>query len=159
MHLREGEKVLKTYRHHLTPFVFQLFKLALVMAPFYIFLFLLASSMSTKWYYLTHLIFLLFFLLMVAYLSLIYWLDKLIITDQRIIHINWKYLTRKDESDLEIDRIEDIQTKEKGFFAHFKIFDYGTLILETASSYTALTFLNAPDPESIRQFINHIKKQ
>ncbi|MBI2634709.1 PH domain-containing protein [Candidatus Peregrinibacteria bacterium] len=159
MHLREGEKILKVYRHHPTPFVYKIFKLVLLFVPFYLLLILAGGNLSGRGYFWSYFLLSVLLIIVLTYSALVYWLDKLVITNQRIIYINWKYLTVKHESDLELGKIEDIQTQENGFWAHFRIFDYGTLNLATASSYTALVFTEAPDPEHIRQFINHIMQQ
>ena len=90
---------------------------------------------------------------LILYLSLIYWLDKIIITDLRIIHVDWKYLTVKHESAVMLDDIQDIQTKERGFWSHFKIFDYGSIKIDSPSSYVTIIFTQAPNPEGIRQYI------
>ncbi len=97
------------------------------------------------------------FILFCVYLALIYWLDKIIITNLRIVHIDWKYLTVKHESEVMIADIQDIQTKERGFWSHFKIFDYGSIKIDSPSSYVTIRFTQAPNPEEIRQFIYHLR--
>jgi len=99
------------------------------------------------------------FSFVVIYVSLIYWLDKLIITDQRIVHVDWKYLTMKDEAEATLTDIQDVQTEEHGFLSALKLFDYGMVRLDTASSYVTMEFRNAPNPEGIRKFIFHIREQ
>ena len=84
-------------------------------------------------------------------------MDRLIITDKRVIYVNWKFLTIRDEDETELADIQDIHTKEKGLLSMVKIFDYGLFKLQTASHITAITFDNAPDPEGIRHYIYHIK--
>ena len=159
MHLREAEQILKIYHHHPTPFVFQVLKVIAATFPFLLMLFLFQETVSTKTYVIAHLIILFIFSLVITYLSLIYWLDKLIVTNQRIVHVDWKYLTSRDESDVMLNEIEDIQTEEKGVLSYFWVLDYGTLRLDTASSYLAMEFLNAPDPEGIRKFVYHVRNQ
>ena len=97
--------------------------------------------------------------LLVSYSSLIYWLDRLVVTDQRIVHIDWQYLTVRNESEAELNDIQDIKTGEKGFLSYFYVFDYGFFALSTASAKVIITFLDAPDPEGIRKFIYHVKPQ
>ncbi len=97
------------------------------------------------------------FALVLIYVSLIYWLDKVIITNVRIIHIDWKYLTIRDESEAFLSDIQDVQTEEKGILAKFWIFDYGLIRLDTPSSYVTIEFKDAPDPENIRKYIFSMK--
>ncbi len=153
MHLREGEKTLRIYHHHPTPFVFQLIKAFCVTIPFLLLVYIFQSIFSSKVIIITLIVLFLMFLLFCIYLSLIYWLDKIIITNLRVIHVDWKYLTVKHESAVMLDDIQDIQTKERGFWSHFKIFDYGSIKIDSPSSYVTIIFTQAPNPEEIRQYI------
>jgi len=159
MQLREGEQILKVYHHHPTPFVFSILKVIVATLPFFLMLFWLQEALSTMWYVIAHLVVFFIFGIVVTYASLVYWLDKLIITNQRIVYIDWKYLTVRDEAEAFLTDIQDVQTNEKGVFSYFWIFDYGTLRLDTASSYVTLEFIEAPNPEEIRRFIYHVRNQ
>jgi hypothetical protein len=157
MKLREGERVLKVYHHHPTPFFYQMVKAMAVTFPFFLLIFLFQGNLSTKWFVLLNLIVLFAFALLVTYLSLIYWLDKLVITNVRVVNIDWKYLTIRDEAEARLEDIQDVLTQENGILAHFRIFDYGTLTIDTSSSFVTLEFKDAPDPEGMRRFIYHIR--
>ncbi|MDA1060271.1 MAG: PH domain-containing protein [bacterium] len=159
MELREGERILKIFHHHPTPFVFDILKVILGSFPFLLLLMLFEPLLSGSWYVIAHLILLFLFSIIITYVSFIYWLDKLIITNHRIIHIDWKYLTVRDEADAELKDIQDIQTSEHGFLAYFWIFNYGTLRLDTPSSYVTLEFTQAPEPKKIQQLIMKSKPQ
>ncbi len=159
MHLREGEQVVKTFRHHPTPFVYLILKTIGVTFPFFLLLFVFQGALKSNVYYLLLAAIFVLFTLIIIYVSLIYWLDKLVITNERIIFINWKYLTVRNESEAFLNDIQDIQSHENGLFSYFWIFDYGYIIIETASSHTTVEFRDAPDPEAIRQFIYHVKPQ
>lgn len=159
MKLREGEKVIKVYHHHPTPFVFDVIKVILGAFPFFFMLYLFQSLLSGKWFALLHLIIFFVFALIIVYISLIYWLDKFVITNHRVIYTDWKYLGVREEADALLNDIKDIQTEEKGFLASFRIFDYGMLRLDTPSSYVTIEFYDAPDPESIRLEIYKAKEQ
>lgn len=158
MHLREGEQVLKIYRHHPTPFVGQIFVAILGALPFYLMLFLLQESFSASTFWTISIAIFIAFILVVTYMSLVYWLDKLVVTNQRIVFVDWKFLSVKDEAEAFFHEIQEIQTREKGFLAYFKAFDYGSIVIETASAHIDIEFPNAPDPEGIRRFIYHIRE-
>lgn len=159
MNLREGERILKVYHHHPFPFVKDMFKVIVGAFPFFLLLYMFKSAFSVGAYVIANAVIFFFFSLVIAYISLIFWLDKLIITNFRIVFIDWKYLTHRNEAEALLDDIQDVQTEERGLLAFFWIFDYGTLRLDTASSYVTIEFFEAPDPEGIRKFIYHIKKQ
>jgi hypothetical protein len=159
MKLRENEQVLKVFHHHPTPFVFQVFKLILAFIPFLWLTFIFQESVSNKMFVFIHLMLLFLFSLISIYIALIYWLDKLVITNLRVVHIDWKYLTVRDEIEAMLDDIQDISTAEKGILSYFRVFDYGDIQIATASSRVVLKFGWAPDPEGIRRFIYHVRKQ
>lgn len=159
MELREGEYILKVYHHHPTPFIANVLKIITATLPFFFLLFIFQDAISTTALIWGNIIVLLVFALVITYYSLVYWLDKLVITTRRIVYIDWKFLTMRDEAEAELDDIEDILTTEKGVLAYFKFFDYGTMKLDTASSHVTLEFIQAPDPEGIRQYIYHVRQQ
>ena len=113
--------------------------------------------MSTKAYVIAHLIVIFIFTLILIYQALVYWLDRIVITNLRVIHVDWKYLTKRDEYEADLTDIQDISTKEKGILSAFWLLDYGDLVLQTASHTSIIQFTEAPDPEGIRQFIYRIK--
>lgn len=158
MELREGETILKTYRHHPTPFVWIIIKAIVSFSPFYLFIYLFQGSMSPKGAFIINVIFFVILALVLLYLIFIYWLDRLIVTDQRIVFKDYKFLTVSEESQAFIHDIQDIITKEKGVLSYFRIFDYGTVRMETAASKSTVIFENAPDPEKIRQYIFELRK-
>lgn len=158
MHLREGEQILKIYHHHPTPFVLTILKVIAAVLPFFFLLFLFQESIPTQAYVISHLVVLLIFSLVVIYQSIIFWLDRLVVTNMRIYQIDWKYLTVRTESEALLDDIQDVTTGEKGIWAYFRILDYGTIKIETASSHVTLFFQDAPNPEGMRQFIYNVRQ-
>lgn len=159
MNLREGEVILKKYRHHYTPFFWMIFKILIGFVPFYVFLLFFQSAMSLQWIIIWNLIFVVVFALIILYWALIYWLDLLIVTNQRIIYIDYKFLTVSEESQTFIRDVQDIVSEEKGILSYFRVFDYGSIRFETPASAVPLIFEDAPDPEGIRQFVYHVKNQ
>jgi len=157
MHLREGERIIEVFHHHPTPFVYQIIKALVGASPFFFLLYIFQGAMSSKVFWILNFAVFTLFAIVILYLSLIYWLDKLIITNQRIVHVDWKYLTIRQEAEALLSDIQDVQSEEKGVLSHFKAFDYGFFRLDTASSHVTIEFFGAPNPEGIRQLIYHIK--
>lgn len=157
MILREGEKILKTYRHHPTPFILGMSKVIAGALPFFILIYFAKDSMSGGAFFGLHALLFLIFTLVLTYRALVYWLDRLIVTNHRIVHVDWKYLTIRNEYEADLIDIQDIITKEKGFLSAFWFFDYGEFRLETASNRSIIVFENAPDPEGLRQMVYKLK--
>lgn len=158
IHLKEGESIVKIYHHHPFPFIIQLIKTVAASIPFFFLLYLIKSVLTTQYFILGIFSIVILFSLVVLYLALVYWLDRLVVTNKRIIHIDWKFLTKRDEGEALLYDIQDIHTQERGILSSLYLFDYGVLRLETASSKTTIIFTEAPDPEGIKSFLNdHIK--
>jgi len=157
MHLNQDEQIVKTYHHHGTTFLMRAFGMLFVSLPFYFFAALLSSILDKTTMALTYGGITLIFGLVMAYDLMLYYFDRLIITNRRVVHIDWKSAVKRDEHEAEINDIQDISTEETGIFAALPIFDYGTFSLETASTKTSIIFTEAPDPEGIKHFIYHLQ--
>lgn len=153
MDLQNEENVLKEYHHHPTIFFYRLFNFVIVSLPFY----LVASFFNTvlnAW--LMAAIYggiTIIFSLVALYDLTLFYMDKLVVTNRRIVHVDWKSAFSRAEAEAEFADIQDISTKEMGIFSKLWIFDYGLFMLETASTKTSVIFNDAPDPEGIKHFI------
>jgi hypothetical protein len=153
MHLEKGEKILKIYYHSLFPFLVTVSELLIVTLPFFFILYLLKDSISFNTAVVAYSLILFVFALLLIYLTLIYWLDRLVITNKRVIFIDWKYLTVKVEAETELKDIQDIVSRENGFLSLLPLLDFGTVEIKSASNKTAINFIQAPNPNGIKKFI------
>lgn len=129
----------------------------IVSLPFYLMAAFLSAVLSTSTMVMTYGGITLIFGLVMAYDLTLYYFDRLVITNRRIVHVDWKSAVKREEYEAEITDIQDITTEEAGIFAFLSIFDYGTFKLETASTKTSIIFTEAPDPEGIKHFIYHMQ--
>jgi hypothetical protein len=88
--------------------------------------------------------------------TLVFWLDRLIVTNKRLIFIDWRYLSIKSEYETELKDVQDITSIERGVFAILPIFDYGTIEIKTSSNQTTIIFKEAPNPNGIKKFIQSL---
>ncbi len=156
MRLGSDERIVLIVYHHYMPFVFQVMQLFFIATPFYFFIYFLSPALTLKATLLSYLVLSVILLFIITYLGLIYWLDKLIITNKRVIFIDWKYLTVKIESEANLDDIQDVVSIEKGILSFLPIFQYGTLIVKTASHKANVEFPQAPKPSILQKFITRI---
>ncbi len=158
MQLQRGEKIIKIYHHHPFPFIIQIIKAISASLPFFFFLYLFSSSITYEQIIIGILIIVGLFSLVIIYLALIYWLDKIVVTNKRILHIDWKVLSQRDEGEALLSDVQDIHTQEKGILSAIYLFDYGVVRIETAASKATIIFTEAPDPEGIKKFLTgHIE--
>jgi len=77
-----------------------------------------------------------------------------IVTDQRIIDVNFPSILYKDVSECKIDHIEDISSKIGGFIRSF--LNYGDVLIQTAGTLPELTFEAIPFPDKAAEIINDL---
>ena len=157
MHLRGHEVIQKVYRRHYFPFVISVVKILAASFPFYFLLFTAEGNMTPSFFYGMFGAITALFILVFCYVSFVYWADKLVVTNFRVIYIDWKLVNVSEEMEAEIEVIQDIHIIGKGIFSFIPFLDYGTLAIATSSSKVSIHFDNAPSPHEIKRFIFSFK--
>lgn len=80
-----------------------------------------------------------------------FYLDLLVLTNDRLLHIEQLSLFSRTISELDLYKVQDITSKISGFFQ--SLFKYGTLEIQTAGEQGKFIFQDLPHPESLRQRI------
>lgn len=154
--------MLKKTKRHKTPFVFKMLKILAVASPIYIILLFMARDIDAEWVLLVFAAVSFFVGIVIAIVSIEYLFDQLIITNKRIVHINWHSVFRKEEHAAELEDVQDVQINVKGLLSKIGFFNYGMIEVETASTKTCITFHDCPNPEAVKNLIfrqlMHIKQ-
>lgn len=153
MHLRDGENILIKVKRHPTPYIVRVLGILLLAMPIYFIIYGVGTIISMD--VMLILMAILSFLvgIIITIFSLNYFLDTLLISNKRIVLVNWKSIFQREENEVELVDIQDINTLEKGILSGLRILDYGSISIETAASKTSITFTNCPDPEKTKHFI------
>lgn len=77
-----------------------------------------------------------------------------IITDERIIDVDFLSMLNKDISTTKIDKIEDVTAVTSGFLS--SMFDFGTIIIQTAAAKQELMFESVPHPAKVTALLNDL---
>lgn len=94
----------------------------------------------------------------IALMSFLRWFFNIyIVTDQRVVDIDFIHLLYKEFSEARIDRIQDIGFRSGGIFAAF--FDYGDVTIETAGEVPNLEFASVPKPGKVVETISQLIEQ
>lgn len=88
---------------------------------------------------------------------LVWFFSVFIITDERIIDVDFISLLYKDISSAKIDVIQDISSKTGGLMA--TIVDYGTVYIQTAGESTEIQFENVPQPAKVAAILNEMLEE
>ena len=78
-----------------------------------------------------------------------------IVTDERIIDINFINLIYKEISEAKIDNIEDVTYKQGGVTRAF--FDFGEVACQTAAEQRQFVMENVPHPGRVVKILNELK--
>jgi hypothetical protein len=90
-----------------------------------------------------------------AFLNFISWLYNVgIVTNLRIVDVDFHSLLYKEVSATVITKIEDVTVKSGGFAR--SIFDYGNLFIQTAGTESNIEFPNIPHPTEASSIINNL---
>lgn len=85
---------------------------------------------------------------------LMWFFNVYIITDERVIDVDFYSLIYKNISAAKIDNIEDITATTGG--ALRSIFDFGTVKIQTAAAVTEFEFADVPQPNKVITLINEL---
>lgn len=78
-----------------------------------------------------------------------------IITDERLIDVDFLSLIYKDVATAKLDKIEDISAVTGG--AIQSMFDYGTIKIQTAGSSVTIDFEHVPHPAKVMKLLNELQ--
>ncbi len=85
---------------------------------------------------------------------LVWFFNVFIITDERIIDVDFLSLIYKNVSSAKIENIEDITVATSGVLA--SIIDYGTIFIQTAGENPEIEFEEVPQPAKVAKALNEL---
>jgi uncharacterized membrane protein YdbT with pleckstrin-like domain len=82
---------------------------------------------------------------------IVYVNDVIFVTSEKIAQVLYKNIITRKVSQLNIGDVQDVTVRQNGIFA--RIFNYGTLVIETAGEQNNYIFPYVPDPNRASQII------
>lgn len=90
-------------------------------------------------------------------MNFIHWFFNIfIITNMRIIDIDFVHLLYKEFSEAKIERIQDISFQTKGMVA--TMFDFGDVLIQTAGEHPNFIFESVPKPAKVVDVLSDLTK-
>lgn len=80
-----------------------------------------------------------------------FYLDVLVMTNDRLVDIDQNSLFSRTVAEVDLYQVQDATSEVKGIFA--TLFNYGNVIIQTAGALPKFTLHNIPNPHEIRQKI------
>jgi len=99
----------------------------------------------------------LWYLIVLGYMAesfLTWFFNVFIITDERVIDVDFISLIYKNVSAAKIENIEDITAATGG--ALRSVFDFGTVTIQTAGAQQELEFEDIPHPAKVTKLLNEL---
>lgn len=90
-----------------------------------------------------------------AFQSFIRWFYSVyILTDERVIDVDFLHLAQKNITAAKIENIEDITSESAGFSSAF--FNHGNVLIQTAGAEQEITFEAVPNPAKVTAILNDL---
>lgn len=155
-----GESIILLVRRHwITNFVWVAIGTLLVILPVFLFPLIAMSGIVPSNFHqsLFSLMILGWYLLTFSYILvnfLLWYFTVSIVTNERIIDIDFINILYKKFAETRIARIEDVTNRTGGFIR--ALFDYGDVIVQTAAKEAMFEFGSIPHPEEAVRIINEL---
>ncbi|MGB6838993.1 MAG: hypothetical protein WBD86_03725 [Microgenomates group bacterium] len=150
------EKVILLLRKHpLTNLSWILIGVLMILAPLVLSTFPILSFLPGNFQFIAVLI---WYMITTAFLLenfLTWFFNVNIITDERIIDIDFFNLIYKQVSDTNIDKIQDVTYRMGG--ATRTLFNYGDVLVQTAAEVPNFDFLAVPNPDKVAKILQDLR--
>lgn len=83
--------------------------------------------------------------------------DVLIVTDERIIDVDYYDLVHKEITDANLDRIQDVTYRVGGLAK--TLIDYGDVLVQTASEIPNIDFIAVPKPALVVKILQNLRTE
>jgi len=77
--------------------------------------------------------------------------DHYIVTNLRVLHVERVLLLHEDRDEAPIERVQDVQVRQKNILAN--VLNFGDVIVQTAAATEKIVFSNIPRPDEVKDAI------
>lgn len=152
----ENEQVVLVLRQHLItqvkPFASTI--LAALGIPFLLNLSGFLGSLPMNFQFAFQIFWICFIITLFIRSFLLWFFNVYIITDERIIDVDFHSMIFRNISSAKIENIEDISSAAAGPLA--AVFDFGTILVQTAGERTQFEFDAVPQPSKVSKLLNEL---
>lgn len=152
----DGEEVILLLRKHLVSQIrWVLIAVVMILAPLVLTNFPLIEFLPGRFQFI---VILMWYLLVFAFVLenfLSWYFNAYIVTDERVIDIDFYNLIYKEISDAEIENIEDVTVQVGGVLQ--TVFNYGWVIIQTAARTPQFEFDYVPQPGKVSEVLKQLQ--
>lgn len=153
----EEEILVILRRHFITNLSWFFIGVVLLFSPAVLGYFPLLSSFPWKYRIVFIIVWYLVLLIYIFEKFLSWFFNMTIITDERIVDIDFINLTTKRVSDCELDKIQDVSFTNSGAIG--TIFNYGNVTVQTAAEVTRFVFEDVPRPAKVAEVLQKLRME
>lgn len=151
---RKEKIVLLLRRHPITNLAWILVAVLMIFAPLVLSIFPILSFLPSNFQFVAVLVWYLITTAFVLENFLTWFFNVNIVTDERIVDIDFHNLIYKEVSDAKIDKIQDVTYKMGGVIR--TVFNYGDVYIQTAAEVPAFEFLAVPTPNKVARVLQDL---
>ncbi len=150
----DGEKIYLLLRSH--PFT----QIGWILSSIFLFILLFISNFFIQSFFnlgqifIINLFFIIFILSYIWFNILNWYFNVGIITNKRVIDIDFYAVLYKEITNAQLGKIEDITVRSGGYLE--SLFDYGSIFVQTAGTEANVEFIDVPYPSDAVQIINKL---
>jgi len=154
----DGEEIILLLRKHwITNVVWIFFAVLMLFAPAVLLDFPIISFLPARFQFISILMWYLLTIIFVLEKFLSWYFNVYIITDERVIDVDFYNLIYKEISDAEIEKIEDVTTVMGGVVQ--TLFNFGTILIQTAAEKTEFDFEAVPNPALVVKVLQQLRME
>ena len=148
------EIILFLHKHFITNLGWILIATIMFFIPIFTKTSTVLSFMPANFRFFTVILWYVFIIIFVLENFLSWYFNVYIITDERVIDVDFYSLAYKHISETKIDRVEDVTYTQGGFIQSF--FNYGRVDIQTSGEVTEFEFEDVPHPAQIAKVLNQL---
>lgn len=154
----KGEKVVLLLRKHpITNVPWFVIALILFLAPLLLQFFPLLAFLPERFQVVATLFWYLIVLAFILESFLTWFFNVYIVTDERVIDVDFYNLIYKEISDAKIDKIQDVTYRVGGVVR--TLFNYGDVLIQTAGTVTNFDFIAVPQPAEVARILQELRTE
>ena len=127
----------------------------MLFVPFFLKYFSFLDFFPSQYYFSAVLFWYLFTFIFAFEKFLGWYFDLFLVTDQRVVDIDFNNLLNKHFAEADLSVIQDVSSSVKGLLGTF--FNYGDVLVQTASEVNQINFEKVPNPEKIIKLLKELR--
>jgi uncharacterized membrane protein YdbT with pleckstrin-like domain len=151
---QKEEIVLLLRRHPITNVPWICLALLMIIVPLFLRIIPLLASFPPRFRTIIIIIWYLIVLSFIFEKFLSWFFNVYIITDERIIDVDFYSLVYREITQCKIDKVQDVTLKGGGLFR--SIFNFNDIYIQTAAETQLIEFEKVPDPARVVRVLNHL---